>query len=182
MVWIGIQCGDQGIRQQILARPETNKQIIDCCKLIKESGMKLMIDHIFGIPFEANMSQDISIALYREIQADVVNCYELLYFPKAKIIDHALKCGYLSPADVDKINRGEGIVYQVGNKGQYFYDTFAPAMISIPLGSILWEFLPMPLVKLIIHARAGRLWMAFVIIQNEIYFTVNAILKKLKLK
>lgn len=179
--WMGIQTGNEQLRTDILGRRETNKQIIEAAKLVKEAGIKLMVDHIFGIPYESNETNDLSYGLYREIKADVVNCYELLYFPKAKIIDHAIRFGYLKASDVPKIERGEFIKYQIGNKGNYFYDTYAKVMHAIPLGSILWELLPTTLIKVIVHLKAGRAFMLLAIMQNEIYFTWRAILKKMRL-
>ena len=52
MIWIGIQSGNEWVRKKILNRHETNEEIISACRLIKEAGIKLMIDHIFGIPFD----------------------------------------------------------------------------------------------------------------------------------
>jgi radical SAM superfamily enzyme YgiQ (UPF0313 family) len=81
-VWLGVQSGDEITRKTILNRQETNEEIIKACKVIKLSGMKLMVDQIFGIPYD-NISN--SYKLYKQIKPDVLNCYELLYFPKAEI-------------------------------------------------------------------------------------------------
>jgi uncharacterized radical SAM superfamily protein len=176
--WMGIQTGLEPLRKNILNRSETNLEIINAAKLIKQTGIKLMIDHIFGIPFENLISQDISYSLYNEIKPNIINCYQLLYFPKAKIIEHAINSGYLFPKDIEEINQGKGIVYQTNNKGNFFYDTYAKGMITIPLGNILYELLPMIIIKLIVHIKAGRIFMPIAIIQNEIFFTWKAILKK----
>ena len=178
-IWIGIQSGDERLRKDILNRPESNQEIIDACKLVKSNGIKLMVDHIFGIPTESAMSQDISYNLYEEIKPDVINCYELLYFPKAKIIEHAIKAAYLFPADVEKINQGKGVTYQVGNKHQQFYNEYAKSFVAIPIGGLWTELLPMILLKTIVHLKAGRAFMFWVIVQNEIYFTLQAIRKKI---
>ena len=180
-MWFGIQSGCPIHRKEILDRPETNEQIITVAKWVKENGIKLMVDHISGLPYESDMSHDLSYSLYRTINADVVNVYECLYFPKAKINDFALKSGYLQPSDIPKINRGELVVYQQGNHGHTFYDKYAKSLVTIPLGSIVWEFLPMALIKLIVHLKAGRGYIANAMIQNELFFTTRAILKKLGL-
>lgn len=179
--WLGIQTGHENLRRDILNRPETNKEIIAACKMIKDANIKLIVDHIFGIPFESELSQDISQALYEKIKPDIINCYQLLYFPKSGIIKHALKCGYLKPTDVEKIERGEGIVYQTNNKGQYWYDTYLKAFIVIPLGGIGFEFLPVWLIKIINLCRAGRAFTIRAIVQNELFFAYRAILKKVGL-
>ena len=177
--WMGIQTGFFPLRRDILNRKETNEEIEKACKIIKDQGIKLLVDHIFGIPFENEISNDISHALYSKIKPDVINCYQLLYFPKAKIIDHALRCNYLQKEDVEKINRGEGIVYQQGNKGQKYYDMYAKSFVAIPLGSVIFEILPMWLLKIIILIKAGRGFTILACLQNEFFFTWKSICKKL---
>jgi coproporphyrinogen III oxidase-like Fe-S oxidoreductase len=44
-----------------------------------------MIDHIFGLPTDNYDKLLTSYNFYKELRPDVVNCYELLYFPKADI-------------------------------------------------------------------------------------------------
>lgn len=180
-IWIGIQSGDERLRSQVLHRREKNKRIIEVCELIKKYKIKLIVDHIFGIPTENAMSQDISYNLYSKIKADIINCYELLYFPKAKIIEYALRYAYLMPSDVEKINQGKGIVYQTGNKGSQFYTEYAKSFCAIPVGGIAAELLPMPIIKLIAHIKAGHGYIPIAMIQNEIYFTFQALKRKVGL-
>ncbi len=165
-MWFGIQSGCPNHRKEILDRPETNEQILKVARWVKENGIKLMVDHICGLPYESDMTHDLSYALYKEIKADVINVYECLYFPKAKINDYALKCGYLQPEEIHKINRGEHIQYQQGNHGHKYFDKYAKSLVAIPMGSIVWEFLPMALLKLCIHLKAGRAYIANAMIQE----------------
>lgn len=178
-MWFGIQSGCQHHRKEILDRPETNEQIIKVAKWVKDNGIKLMVDHISGLPYESDITHEISMALYQEINPDVINVYECLYFPKASINDYAIKCGYLQEADIPKINRGLHVIYQQGNKSGHFFNKYSKALVSIPLGGGAWEFLPMALIKLIVHLRAGRGYIANAMIQNEVFFSIRAILKKL---
>jgi len=180
MAWMGIQTGSEQLRKEILNRPESNEEITKACELLKAAGMKLMVDHIFGIPHENDMSNDVSYALYKHIKADVVNCYNLLYFPKSKMIEHAMKAGVLTPLQVSKINKGEGVTYQLGDKVNPYYDKYCKAMISVPLGGLEIELLPEWLIKLIAHLKAGRGFIVRVMLQNEIYFTWRRLWKKLK--
>ena len=179
-MWFGIQSGCPNHRKDILDRPETNEQIIRVAKWVKENGIKLMVDHICGLPYESDLTHEISINLYKEIKADVINVYECLYFPKAKINEYALKCGYLQESDIPKINRGEHVIYQQGNKGSHFYNKYSKAMVCIPLGgSPIWEFLPMFVIKSLVFIKAGRFYIGNAMIQNELFFTIRAILKRL---
>jgi len=180
-IWVGVQSGCEHHRKTVLDRPETNEQILKASGWIKKHGIKLMIDHICGLPGESDITHEISEQLYRMMKPDIVNVYECLYFPKARINDLAVKCGYLQKEDIDKINRGEHIVYQQGNQASHFYNKFAKALVAIPLGSVMWELLPMPLLKLIIHIKAGHGYIANAMIQNELFFSYRSILKRLNL-
>lgn len=84
-VWLGVQSGDEDTRRLILNRTETNGEIKEACKIIKRNKLKLMIDHIFGLPMDNYDKLLTSYNFYKELKPDVVNCYELLYFPKAEI-------------------------------------------------------------------------------------------------
>ena len=127
------------------------------------------------------MTNDFSTVFYNQLKPDMVSCYNLLLFPKAKIIQAALRFGSITTMDIPKINRGEMLKYHTGSFGNKFYDTYHKPMVAIPLGNIVWELLPTILIKLIINIKMGRWWMPVVLIQNEIYFTWKAILKKLRL-
>jgi len=87
-VWLGIQSGSESTRRNILNRYETNQEIQNTCKVIKDAGIKLMIDHIFGLPEDNIEKIAESYNFYRKLKPDVVNCYELLYLPKAEINKH----------------------------------------------------------------------------------------------
>jgi len=84
-VWLGIQSGSEDVRKNILNRYETNEEISRACRVIKDAGLKLMIDHIFDLPQETYGTLLDSFKFYKTLSPDVVNCYELLYLPKAEI-------------------------------------------------------------------------------------------------
>lgn len=114
-VWLGIQSGDENIRKNILNRPETNAEIREAAQIIKNNGLKLMIDHIFGIPTTTYESLLASYEFYKTLKPDVVNCYELLYFPKAEI---------------NKYGTSKAL-YQ--KQGGFDYQRYAKSFSSIPL-------------------------------------------------
>lgn len=84
-LWIGIQSGNENTRKEILNRNETNDAISRACKTIKQNKLKLMIDHIFGLPQDTYEKLEESYFFYKSLKPDVVDCNELLYFPKADI-------------------------------------------------------------------------------------------------
>ena len=116
-VWLGIQSGDEKTRKEILNRPETNAEIQSACQSIKRNKLKLMIDHIFGVPFDTYVKLLISYNFYKTLKPDVINCYELLYFPKAEINKYGTS--------------EEQAKYQ--RQGGRDYQKYAKAFTAIPL-------------------------------------------------
>lgn len=116
-VWLGIQSGDENTRRLILNRGETNEEIKETCEVIKKNKLKLMIDHIFDIPFDTYNKLLTSYEFYKILKPDVVNCYELLYFPKAEINKYAPE--------------GQKALYQ--KQGGWDYTRYAKSFASIPL-------------------------------------------------
>jgi radical SAM superfamily enzyme YgiQ (UPF0313 family) len=114
-VWIGIQSGDEETRKTVLNRWETNGEILEAGKTIKEAGLKLMIDHIFGIPGDTYEKLLTSYEFYKTLKPDVVNCYEMLYFPKA---------------DINKHGHSKALYQKQGGQD---YKRYANAFTSIPL-------------------------------------------------
>lgn len=114
-VWLGLQSGDETIRKEILNRQETNEEVIKACEIIKRNGLKLMIDNIFGIPRDTTQTLLNSYSLYRKLRPDVLNCYELLYFPKAEI---------------NKFGHSKALYQKQGGRD---YQKYAKAFVGLPL-------------------------------------------------
>lgn len=116
---LGVQSTSEATRREILNRKETNEQIKEAAAACHRHGLKLSIDHIFGIPGEGLEEYRRALSFYNEIRPDTINTYWLVYFPKTTIIEHALNAGILEACDVDLINRGElDIAMNVGIGGE----------------------------------------------------------------
>jgi tRNA A37 methylthiotransferase MiaB len=175
---MGIQSGDQILRAKILNRWETNDQFLRACSLIKRAGIRLVIDHIFEIPGETDVSQQMSFDLYRKAKPDLIHCFKLLYFPKAPIIQKALEYGKLNIEDVAKIERGEFVLYASGeNQRVAKINPWVKKFLAIPLGGGAWEKMPDWLIKLACYIRIGEDFLPQTIMQNQVYFTWKRILK-----
>jgi len=114
-VWLGVQSGYEPSRRSILNRTESNQEISLACQLIKKTGMKLMIDHIFGLPGDNEYTLIESYYFYRALKPDVVNVYELLYLPKAEI---------------NKYGKSKALYQKQGGEN---YKKYASSFASIPL-------------------------------------------------
>lgn len=200
LLWFGIQSASEDIRLKVMNRYETNSEIIRAAKLCHEAGLPFMVDHILNIPYDTEEAIKEAIALYNEIRPEMINCYRLLYFPKAKIIDIAVESGLLKPKDVDLINQGKSVVYQTGELSsptQDFYRKYALLLTAIPLlpkrvvaviqrNDRLIDFsghLPLfliPLIKVLLNFKIGHGMLPLKILQNEVFFTRSFLSLKTK--
>jgi anaerobic magnesium-protoporphyrin IX monomethyl ester cyclase len=202
-VWFGIQSGSEEIRKKILNRFEKNEDIARAAKICHQVGLNFMVDHIFDIPFESDKEILEAIKLYNQIRPSMINCYNLLYFPCARIIDYGLKSGNLTKNDVEKINQGKEIVYQTGaliktgSQSRDFYRRYALLLVSIPLlpnwlVKIIYQNqkainffgqLPLfliPLAKITLDLKTGFGFIPLAVIKTEIFFTYQFFLQKFK--
>lgn len=203
LVWYGIQTGSESVRRKILNRHESNEEIINAANICHKYKLKFMVDHIFDIPQDADVKE--SIRLYNEIKPDMINCYNLLYFPSSKIIEHALEANMLTSADVDKINRGQGIVYQTGGltaQSKDMRNNYARYALFLTLIPILpkkfvdkvvksekWmdffgkiPIFIIPVLKAFLNFRVNHGFLLWVVIKTEMYWTRKFIIKKINYK
>jgi anaerobic magnesium-protoporphyrin IX monomethyl ester cyclase len=47
---MGIECGDPVYRREVLGRPMTDEQIVDACRMLKQSGIRVLADNMVGLP------------------------------------------------------------------------------------------------------------------------------------
>lgn len=199
LLWFGLQSADEKIRRDVFQRYETNEEIIRATDLCHKEKIQFMVDQILNIPHDSREAMKEALLLYNRIRPAMINCYSLLYFPKAKINEIALKAGFIKKEDISKIDEGKSIVYQTGDFSHHddFYSRYALLLTAIPFlpkwvvakiagSEKLIDFfgkLPLiliPLVKILINFKIGRGFLPFAIFKMEVFFTKNFVLEKLK--
>jgi anaerobic magnesium-protoporphyrin IX monomethyl ester cyclase len=200
LIWYGIQSGAEKVREKVLGRFESNVEIIKAAEICKKFNLKFMIDHIFDIPFDKDVLE--SIKLYNTIRPNMINCYNLLYFPSAKIIDYAIGANILQEADIKKIDRGQSIVYQTGalsansSEVRDNYSHYALLLTAIPIlprkmvekicrsdkKINFFSKLPLfliPFIKLFLNFRIGYGFVPLGVINTELFWIRKFIAIKL---
>lgn len=199
LLWFGLQSADERIRREVFQRYETNEEIIRATDLCHKESIQFMVDQILNIPHDTKEAMLEALRLYNRIRPSMINCYSLLYFPKAQINEIALKAGFIKKGDIKKINEGKAIVYQTGDFSHHddFYSNYALLLTLIPLlpkwvveriikSNQTIDFfgkLPLvliPLIKIIINFKIGRGFLPFAIFKMELFFTKNFLKEKLR--
>ena len=47
---MGIECGDEAYRREVLGRPMTDEQIVEACRLLHAHGIRILADNMVGLP------------------------------------------------------------------------------------------------------------------------------------
>ncbi|MBL7206065.1 MAG: cobalamin-dependent protein [Candidatus Aenigmarchaeota archaeon] len=122
IIGMGIQTGSEPLRENVLNRFTSNKQIVSAAKALHKAKLTFSIDHIFNIPFEKEDDYLKSLELYNEIRPSVINTFWLTFFPKTEIIQHAIKAGVLKEEDLHAIRQGKSSTSMyVGVGGDYSF-------------------------------------------------------------
>lgn len=101
-VFFGVESGNEFIRNKILKKGVTNKQIIYTAKLLRKYKIKLKTYNMLGLPGETLENAFETVHLNSKIKANYVWCSLLQPYPKTEIYDRLKKAGEIkfSPDDV----------------------------------------------------------------------------------
>jgi anaerobic magnesium-protoporphyrin IX monomethyl ester cyclase len=181
LIGMGIQCGNERIRKDILKRPESNDEFIEACRIIKKHGMKLPIDHIFQLPEETKEVCEESYQLYKKANPDLINCFNLVYLPKTEILNYALKNNIISKENIKLIEQGIGNNFAIGEHYRYKkVNPYVKKYLALPLGGGAFERFPICLIKILCYIKMDNHYIVINIIQNHAYFFFRKVLICLK--
>jgi len=104
LVEVGIECGNEEHRKKVLNRNISNKQIVNVCNLLYQSGIKTMSLNMFGTPEETiEMSfETIDINIKSKITYASSSVY--IPLPKTKLAEYTMDNGYIKGFEYNRIN------------------------------------------------------------------------------
>jgi len=168
LVGMGVQSGSERIRKEIYKRFESNEDIKKAMLCLKDNGLKVQIDHIFGSPTEEEIDLANSLNLYEDINPDILLTFWLTYYPKTEIVEIAKSKGELSNESIKEMREGNvGYTHGSGsvNKNVALCKKYELMFQLIPIikndfmREIIWDsldFIPMKkLLTNIIYTYSG---------------------------
>jgi anaerobic magnesium-protoporphyrin IX monomethyl ester cyclase len=99
-IWIGVESGDEKLRQEILDKKVTDDDIRRAFRLAKAAGLKTMAFNMIGLPGETPASVRRTFDLNREIQPDRRGLNIFRPYPGTRLYDLCLEKGWLSTRKV----------------------------------------------------------------------------------
>ena len=140
-VALGIESGNEHIRNDILKKALTDKHIIDACALLKKYDIKFVTFNIVGIPGETVENIWETVRMNIEVGADWPSCSIFQPYPRTDLSRYALDIGFIDrELNVDEINSSwfKHSVLKLENKREienlqklFFFAVKQPKLISI---------------------------------------------------
>lgn len=106
LAYLGIQNASESLRKQILNRDETNDMIKESIDELQKHGIKVSVDHIFGLPKETKVSHLESVNFYADLNPDKVVSNWLMYYPGTEMIEIALEHSLIDEEFIEKVHHG----------------------------------------------------------------------------
>ena len=137
-VQFGVQSLNEKVRKTILNRIEKNQDIKKAFLLCEKYKLQYAVDHMYGIPTEGKEHQMEAARFYSQFKPARFGSFWLVYYPKTKITEIALKLKVLKLRDVEKFEKGfikhyheYGSVRDIDK--QKLFDNFSVFFLLIPL-------------------------------------------------
>lgn len=134
MLDIGVESGNDYIRNQILKRNMPREKLIHGCKLIKQAGIRLWTFNMLGLPYETPERIEDTIRLNKEINPDVVFVSVFQPYPGTDLYELCKKNGWLTNLSLEGYFSNETTLKQPSitkEKVAYYHNIF-PWVILYP--------------------------------------------------
>jgi radical SAM superfamily enzyme YgiQ (UPF0313 family) len=92
---LGIECGNEEFRKNVLNRYGTNKQLIEGIKLIEKYNIPYTVNNIIGLPDETRELIFDTVELNRQMNPRTINCYLFVPYKGTILYKYCIEKGYL---------------------------------------------------------------------------------------
>ena len=112
-VWVqmGVQSMDDSFKKDTLMRYERSEDISGAIDSMNKYGMKVKVDHMFGLPDEPISAQENARLLYANHSAKRIQTFWTCYLPGTEMMNDAIAKGRITPEQAAKINEGEDFYF-----------------------------------------------------------------------
>lgn len=110
-VQMGVQSMDEGFKKNNLMRYERSEDVSAAMDAMNKYGMKVKVDHMFGLPDEPIEAQEIARKLYVDHKTMRINTFWTCYLPGTELMKEAIDKGRLSAEQARKIDEGEDFFF-----------------------------------------------------------------------
>jgi anaerobic magnesium-protoporphyrin IX monomethyl ester cyclase len=169
---VGVESANPQMLREILNRKGSYEKMKRSLRLMKDARIYFSVDHIFGLPGEADRDHRLAAELYNQIRPDNILLYWLVYYPKTDIIKHGLEAGLITPQDVALIEEGRGHISYKHAQGKLYRKAY-PYYILFHLLPL--KFIPRFVVDWMIRKNLIRLfrWPLFTVVVKQFFDSLD---------
>lgn len=111
--WIqmGVQSMDDDFKKDSLLRYEKTEDIENALKVMHKYGMKVKVDHMFGLPNEPVSAQENALKLYTNNHIQRIQTFWTCFLPGTQLMNEAVVDGRLNQKQIDDINEGRDFYF-----------------------------------------------------------------------
>ena len=105
---MGIESGNDHVRNQVLKRNMSNEQILEAARIIKAQGIKLVTFNMFGFPGEDTDQMLDTMRINLDLRPDSLFTFIFYPFPGTDALRMAVEQGCIDDQSMEMIMNGEG--------------------------------------------------------------------------
>ena len=94
---LGIEAGNQTVRQEVSKGTFRDINIRDVCKKVQSHGLNVISNYIYGFPEDNQETMQETLELALELNTEMANMYPCQALPGSPMFNHALKRGWDLP-------------------------------------------------------------------------------------
>ena len=104
-VQLGVQSMDEDFKNKI-KRFERSDHIRSALGFMNKHGIRVKVDHMFGLPGEPISAQEKALSLYREYVPSRIQTFWTCFLPGTELMKEGLADGIINEADAKRLNEG----------------------------------------------------------------------------
>jgi len=105
---MGVEAGNEEVRHTLMRRPESNAQVLEAARLIRETGIPLETELIVGLPEETAENLWETVSLNLEIKPASTATFMFYPFPGTDMAQYCITKGLMDDEAIRKVNEGYG--------------------------------------------------------------------------
>lgn len=95
-VQIGLETGNEFLREKVIRKKVTNEAIYEGAKMMRERGIKMLTTNMIGLPGETLDQAFETVAVNAKIKTHFARANTFMAFPRVDMIGYAMEHGFIS--------------------------------------------------------------------------------------
>jgi len=108
-VQIGVQSLSRELARDVLDRHVDAEAVASAVTALRQAGLLVQADFLLGIPGDTLENQEAALAFFNRVRPHIVSVFWLTWYPGTAMLGRAVREGWLTAGEVDRIERGEPI-------------------------------------------------------------------------